>query len=113
VAPATDRDSPTVFVTEADHSIAALQNQWPVLHDDWKRWAGALADNDAARAHTYRDLKGKEWTLSVWQIVLHVVNHATHHRGQVSGFLRSLGLTPPPLDLSYYCREVRVSSQVA
>jgi uncharacterized damage-inducible protein DinB len=34
-----------------------------------------------------------------------VVNHGTHHRGQVSGFLRVMGHTPPPLDLVFYYRE--------
>jgi len=33
----------------------------------------------------------------VWEIVLHVVNHGSHHRGQVSGFLRALGHAPPQL----------------
>jgi len=40
----------------------------------------------------------------LWQILLHVVNHATHHRGQVSGFLRAMGHTPPPLDLIAFYR---------
>ena len=34
----------------------------------------------------------------------HVVNHGTHHRGQVSGFLRTLGRTPPVIDLAYFYR---------
>jgi uncharacterized damage-inducible protein DinB len=33
-----------------------------------------------------------------------MVNHGTHHRGQVSGFLRAMGLAPP-LDLVFYYRE--------
>jgi len=32
------------------------------------------------------------------------VNHATHHRGQVSGFLRAMGHAPPPLDLIAFYR---------
>jgi uncharacterized damage-inducible protein DinB len=35
-----------------------------------------------------------------------VVNHGTHHRGQVSGFLRSMGHTPPALDLIAYYRQL-------
>jgi uncharacterized damage-inducible protein DinB len=38
--------------------------------------------------------------------VLHVVNHGTHHRGQVAGFLRTMGHAPPALDLIAYYREI-------
>ena len=42
---------------------------------------------------------------TILQIVLHVVNHATHHRGQVSGFLCAMGHRPPPLDLMRFYHE--------
>jgi uncharacterized damage-inducible protein DinB len=51
-------------------------------------------------------MKGRPWKQPLWQLVLHVVNHGTHHRGQVSGFLRSLGHTPPILDPIYFYREM-------
>jgi uncharacterized damage-inducible protein DinB len=51
-----------------------------------------------------KDLRGNTWTQPFWQLVLHVVNHATHHRGQVSGFLRAMGRVPPPLDLVAFYR---------
>ncbi|OQR83570.1 hypothetical protein ACHHYP_14544 [Achlya hypogyna] len=35
-------------------------------------------------------------------LVLHAVNHATHHRGQVSAVLAQLKLPPPIMDLSYF-----------
>jgi uncharacterized damage-inducible protein DinB len=34
------------------------------------------------------------------------VNHGTHHRGQVAGFLRAMGKAPPPLDLMAFYREL-------
>ncbi len=52
----------------------------------------------------YKDLKGNPYQSPLWQIVLHLVNHGSHHRGQVSGMLRALGKTPPPLDLIAYYR---------
>ena len=74
------------FTTDADRTLAVLQNDWPALHDRWREWAAALTGESAASILDYQDLKGNPWRQSVWQIVLHVVNHATHHRGQVSGF---------------------------
>jgi uncharacterized damage-inducible protein DinB len=95
---------PREFVTDADYSMAVLQHDWPTLHQRWSEWAGGITDNDAASLISYRDLKGRAWTQPLWQIVLHVVNHGTHHRGQVSGFLRALGHTPPAIDLVNYYR---------
>jgi uncharacterized damage-inducible protein DinB len=94
------------FLTDADRSLAALQLAWPPLLDSWKQWAAGLTDENVRMEITYRDLKGNQWTQTLWKLLLHVVNHGTHHRGQVSGFLRSLGHTPPATDLLYYHREV-------
>jgi uncharacterized damage-inducible protein DinB len=38
-------------------------------------------------------------------VVTHMVNHGTHHRGQVHGLLSQTEVPPPPLDLIYYLRE--------
>jgi uncharacterized damage-inducible protein DinB len=96
---------PARFVTEADHSLDVLRRDWPPLLDGWVRWASSLDDEAVRRELLYHDLKGREWREPLWQIVLHVVNHATHHRGQVSGFLRTMGLTPAPLDEIAFFRQ--------
>ena len=93
------------FVTEADYRIDVLQNDWPALYDRWQQWAAALTDERARTVIAYRDLKDNSWSQPLWEIVLHVVNHGTHHRGQAAGFIRALGHTPPPLDLMAYYRQ--------
>jgi uncharacterized damage-inducible protein DinB len=93
------------YVTDADRDLTVLQNDWPALHERWRVWALKLTDEDAARQVSYTDMKGTPWNQPLWKLVLHIVNHGTHHRGQVSGFLRALGRTPPPLDLVLYYRE--------
>jgi uncharacterized damage-inducible protein DinB len=97
------------FVTDADRRLSTLQNDWPVLDARWRDWAARLTAASADSLVSYTDLKGRHWTQPLWQLVLHVVNHGTHHRGQVSGFLRSMGHTPPVCDLVHYYREVITS----
>jgi uncharacterized damage-inducible protein DinB len=97
-------DKPLPFLVDSEKSLAVLRDQWPPILDGWKSWAAGLDDGAVTRSCAYTDLKGKPWVTPFWQIVLHVVNHATHHRGQVAGFLRSLGHTPPNLDLIAYYR---------
>ncbi|HVW87526.1 MAG TPA: DinB family protein [Bryobacteraceae bacterium] len=89
----------------ADGQWETLAAEWPRIHQDWRDWAAALSDADAEAILDYTDLKGQRWSQPIWQIVLHVVNHATHHRGQISGFLRATGKTPPPLDFIAFVRQ--------
>ncbi len=94
-----------VYTTNADFHLEVLQTEWPALHDGWRDWIAGLREDDLAEELAYQDMKGRHWQQPIWQLVLHVVNHATHHRGQVSGFLRAMGHTPPVLDLIWYYRE--------
>ena len=83
----------------------SLATAWPSLMKRWETWAAALSHQDLVRTVSYKDLKGTAYTTPVWQIVLHVVNHATLHRGQAMSLLRQLGVAPPPTDLIFYYRE--------
>jgi len=88
---------------ERDLHLRVLQHDWPVLLERWQVWAGALTSGDGVA--TYQDLQGRTHTTPHWQIVLHLVNHATHHRGQATGMIRAMGHVPPPLDLIRFYRE--------
>ncbi len=92
------------FIDPSDRDLTLLQTEWPALHQRWKLWLRDFTDADVKRVISYNDLKGRPYSQPLWQIVLHLVNHGTHHRGQVSGFLRTMDQTPPPLDLIAYYR---------
>ena len=96
----------TSFSGPEDRDLTLLQTEWPALHQRWKLWLRDFNDDDVLRAISYHDLKGRPYSQPAWQILLHLVNHGTHHRGQVSGFLRAMNHTPPPLDLMAYYRTI-------
>jgi uncharacterized damage-inducible protein DinB len=91
---------------EVDLHLSVLQTHWPAILARWKEWAASLTDESTRGSLVFTDLKGNRHEQPLWQIVLHVVNHGTHHRGQVSGMLRAMGHTPPPLDLIAYYRSL-------
>lgn len=95
--------APGTFLSDADYDLRVLQTEWPLVHDGWREWVAGLTDPGASIA--YRDMSGNPHQSTASEIVLHVVNHGTHHRGQVSGFLRMLGVAPPQLDLIRYYRQ--------
>jgi len=102
----------TTFVDPEDKSMAALEKEWPALHQRWKDWASALTDGDTTAKIAFNDFRGNPYELPVWQIMMHVVNHGTHHRGQVAGFLRAMGHQPPPLDMTAYYRHLAATVAV-
>jgi uncharacterized damage-inducible protein DinB len=96
---------PTRFIdVEQDMKMSVLENDWPQVLAGWQEYLAGVGD--VAAPVSYKDLKGNPYTTPIWQIALHVVNHGTHHRGQAAGFIRTMGHTPPPLDLIFYYRQL-------
>lgn len=53
----------------------------------------------------YKTTKGDLFTDTYGEIVMHVMNHSTYHRGQVVTMLRGLGATEmQPMDYIWYLR---------
>jgi uncharacterized damage-inducible protein DinB len=89
-----------------ESNLELLKTDWPAIQSKWEAWAEGAQDSDLERDVTYHAMDGTAYSSPAWQIVLHVVNHATLHRGQVMGMLRQLGVKPPGTDLMYYYREL-------
>ena len=59
----------------------------------------------------YKSLNGQSSTSPYWQMIVHVVNHGTYHRGQVATMLRQLGATPAQsTDMIVFFRERQAST---
>ena len=75
---------------------------------DSKALANFIASKDRAflDSHiSYKNMKGQDFTSNVEDILFHVVNHGTFHRGQIVTMLRELGFTSfPSQDLITYLR---------
>ncbi|MBL8178258.1 MAG: DinB family protein [Bryobacterales bacterium] len=93
----------TKFIGESDYRLATLQTDWPVLHD---KWIGYLQTAGLDAVIAYKDLRGNSHESPLWQILLHVVNHGTHHRGMVAAMIRSMGHAPPQIDEIAYFRQL-------
>ena len=88
----------------APADLKALAQAWPALHQTWIDWVGPLSTGDLQKTLTLRTAQGAEFPVPLWQIVLHMVNHGSYHRGQVATMLRQSGLKPPGTDLLTFYR---------
>src|ERR1700722_5705021 len=86
-------------------SLDFVIEEWPRLQARWEAWANAVTDSDLTRQVPLTPRFVGNPGLPAWQIVVHVVNHATLHRGQIVGMLRQLGMKPPATDILFYYYE--------
>ena len=72
------------------------------LGDEIVAWASTLADDWLRSPLTYTSaVDGKTRTLPAWVLVVHLFNHQTHHRGQLTTLLKQLGIDPGATDIPW------------
>lgn len=52
----------------------------------------------------YKNSQGKRYENTIREIITHVVNHSTYHRGQLAKSMKTLGIEPPRTDFMAYAR---------
>lgn len=72
----------------------------------FQHWLESQPDVFFEMSASYDGMEGKEHDNWVRDILTHVFNHATHHRGQISAVATSLGAPVPQMDYIYYKREM-------
>lgn len=87
-------------------SLQELEKEWTVLLDRWLRWAGYLESQQYGIEIGYTNTEGISCRTPLWQVLLHIVNHSTLHRGQVVAMMRQAGAKPPVTDLIRYYRSL-------
>ena len=86
-------------------TVAAVEARWQALWTEQAEFLAGLHDADTAALVRYHNVAGTTFEAPLWQLMRHVVNHATYHRGQVTLLLRQLGHEAIGTDLVLYHRE--------
>ena len=74
--------------------------------DAWYiEWADKLTDAALAEKVRFTLIGGNEGVMTRGEILLHVVNHTTYHRGFVADLFYQVPVRPPATDLPVYIRE--------
>ena len=84
-------------------SFTELVNNLNKQSVQWKEWIDGCTE--AQLQHVFAFIRQKEqFKLPTYQMLLHIFNHATYHRGQLVTMLRNLGVQKiPSTDFSTFC----------
>ena len=99
--------SPTAQLPAEDFpDVATIRARWVEQESLVRTFAATLGEAGINRVIEYRLLNGQPGATPFSQMLQHMVNHASYHRGQVTTMLRQLGASPAKsMDMIAFYRE--------
>lgn len=88
-------ESPTRCEDQTDHATRMdLEQRWPLVHAALIDFVGRQNQHALGNAVTYHDTRGEVHTLPLRDMILHLVDHGSYHRGQINTMIKRAGGTP-------------------
>jgi uncharacterized damage-inducible protein DinB len=85
---------PGLLTSEQFPDLASLRQAWAEHEAKMRAFTASQGEAGIDRVIAYKLLNGTPGASPFWQMLQHVVNHASYHRGQITTMLRQLGAEP-------------------
>lgn len=100
--------SPTAIPnTKASLSHAEIVSWWKQINEEREAYLVSLPAEALDRVVGYTNFAGVYFAFPLWQMLRHVVNHSSYHRGQVTTLLKQLGHIPAATDMILLYQEMQ------
>jgi uncharacterized damage-inducible protein DinB len=98
--------SPDKFPPATDFpTLESARRRWAEVERNLLDYVAALKPEDIDRVIAHKTTAGAPQSAPLSQMLQHLVNHGTYHRGQVATMLRQLDAKPIGTDLIVFYRE--------
>jgi uncharacterized damage-inducible protein DinB len=74
--------------------VAAVRAAWNETEGQVRDFVDRGGEANVEKVYRFKLLNGSEGSAPFWQMLQHLVNHASYHRGQVTTMLRQMGAQP-------------------
>jgi uncharacterized damage-inducible protein DinB len=86
----------------AEIRLEELASECEKVSRVFEDWFKSTTEEELANPLSCRISATVDFPYVRWQLIRHVVNHSSLHRGQIVGMIRALGTKPPNLDVMTY-----------
>ena len=91
----------------AEHPpLAELWSTQQSLDEWYVGWSDAVSDTALAESVSFTFVGGGQGVMTRGEMLLHVVNHTSYHRGFVGDLFYQVPAKPPTTDLPVFLRDV-------
>lgn len=95
----------SIIVDEKDQSVEEVLKELVNYSQLWLEWVEKSTVVAFEHEFVYRNTKKEQFKQPIFQMLLHLFNHQTYHRGQLVTMLRQVGVTKiPATDFIEWCR---------
>lgn len=97
-------DEPSPLAVWPALSLASLGEEIDSVDAAWRRYLARVTPASLVRIVAYTNSKGEPWMSREGDVLLHVVFHGEHHRGQIAADVRAAGAEPAYTDFIHAVR---------
>ncbi|HEV3121245.1 MAG TPA: DinB family protein [Isosphaeraceae bacterium] len=98
--------SPRRVENQDDHPTReALEARWPQVHAELLEFVGRQNAESLAKPVAFKSTTGEASTIPLGQLMIHVVDHGSYHRGQLNSMIKQAGGQPAPAFYVTYQRQ--------
>lgn len=94
----------------AEIRLEELERECEKVSRAFEDWFRTATEEELSKPLSCRISSTIDFPYVRWQLIRHVVNHSSIHRGQVIGIMRALGAKPPNIDVMTYLLRDSVTS---
>ncbi len=100
-------ESPTALLRSEDFpTLSAIREYWQEQEAEMRLFVSAQDPDSLQREVAYANTRGEKFHLPLWQMMLHVVNHSTHHRGELAAMLALMNVAHPEDEAYHFFLEI-------
>ena len=97
--------SPVSLLPESEfETVEIATRRLCKIDHDLQEFTSQLTQEDVDGSCGYRTTEGKAYSNVLCDMLLHVVNHSSYHRGQITTLLRQSGAVPQSTDFILFIR---------
>jgi uncharacterized damage-inducible protein DinB len=95
--------SPKGHLNKDDYpTLASLKKRWAAVEAEMRAFIEGQDEDGLQAEITYNNFRGETFRVPLWEMLAHIVNHETHHRGELAAMYALMGVSHPEDEMIQY-----------
>ncbi len=95
--------SPKGHLDQADFpTLASVKEPWSEQEAELRAYLGSQTEGGLQSVITYTNFRAETFHVPLWQMLMHLANHETHHRGELAAMFALMDVPHPEEEVIQY-----------